>query len=194
MKSDLIKNNNTVLIALDTIELDWAEGLNQADKAIKYNLLTFGFSPEQAYIKYGESKDNLKNKVAIVNTVDISATAEKEAREYYLRLIKDFPNDFEHILLLGEFYYSQKNWRKLTSFVDTHAKNTKFYNVSGIDIDLSLLGANIKADSLTSVIFGGISFSTPNNFGKIALKESEFSLHKEAKEEWLKFNPEIILQ
>jgi len=73
-------------------------------------------------------------------------------------------------------------------------ENTQFYNVSGIDIDLSLLGANIKADSLNSVIYGGISFSTPNNFGKMAPNESEFSLHKEAKEEWLTYNPEIILQ
>ncbi len=62
------------------------------------------------------------------------------------KLIKDFPNDFRHILQLGEFYYSQKNWRKLTSFVVTHSKNTKFYNDSkmehflwlGLDAHLNL--------------------------------------------------------
>ena len=55
------------------------------------------------------------------------------------KLIKDFPNDFGHILQLGEFYYSQKNWRKLTSFVVTHSKipnfimSQKWSNFYGLD-------------------------------------------------------------
>ncbi|OUR69335.1 hypothetical protein A9Q76_09935 [Arcobacter sp. 31_11_sub10_T18] len=72
-------------------------------------------------------------------------------------------------------------------------ENSKFYNVSGIDIDLSLLGANIKADSLNTVVFGGVSFSTPDTFGALAKNNTQFTLHKEAKDEWLKFNPEILL-
>jgi len=72
-------------------------------------------------------------------------------------------------------------------------ENTKFYNVSGIDIDLSLLGANIKADSLNTVVFGGVSFSTPNTFGTLAKNNTQFTLHQEAKPEWLNFNPEILL-
>ncbi|NQY92790.1 MAG: MCE family protein [Campylobacteraceae bacterium] len=72
-------------------------------------------------------------------------------------------------------------------------ENTKFYNVSGIDIDLSLLGANIRADSLNTVVFGGISFSTPNSFGNLAKNNTQFRLYKKAKEAWLNFNPEILL-
>ncbi len=72
-------------------------------------------------------------------------------------------------------------------------ENTKFYNVSGVDIELSLLGAKIRADSLNTVVFGGISFSTPNSFGNLAKSNAQFKLHEKAQIEWLSFNPEILL-
>ncbi len=73
-------------------------------------------------------------------------------------------------------------------------KNTNFYNVSGIDIEVSLVGANVKADSLNSVMFGGISFATPNEFANKAKNNSQFTLHEEADLKWLEYNPEILLK
>ena len=73
-------------------------------------------------------------------------------------------------------------------------KNSKFYNVSGIDIDVSLVGATIRADSLSSVVLGGISFATPDKFDKKAKNNAKFTLYQDAKPEWLKYNPEIILE
>lgn len=73
-------------------------------------------------------------------------------------------------------------------------QNSEFFNVSGIDMDVSLVGAKIKADSLNTVIFGGISFATPNKFGKKAYSGQDFKLHDSIKEEWEKYNPEIIME
>lgn len=41
--------------------------------------------------------------------------------------------------------------------------NTRFFNISGIEASLSSSGANIRMQSLQSLIFGGISFNTPKN-------------------------------
>ena len=72
--------------------------------------------------------------------------------------------------------------------------NSNFYNVSGIDMDISLVGgAKIKADSLSTVILGGVSFSTPNEYGKKAMDKRVYTLYDEAKIEWKNYNPEIIL-
>lgn len=74
-------------------------------------------------------------------------------------------------------------------------ENSEFYNVSGIDMDISLVGgAKIKADSLNTVILGGISFSTPNEFGAKVKNEHLYTLHDNIKEEWINYNPEIILE
>mgnify|MGYP003867506045 CR=1 FL=1 len=73
-------------------------------------------------------------------------------------------------------------------------QNSEFFNVSGIDMDVSLVGAKIKADSLNTVVFGGISFATPNKFGKKAYSGQDFKLHDSIKEEWEKYNPEIIME
>ncbi|MDO4436253.1 MAG: MlaD family protein [Cardiobacteriaceae bacterium] len=41
--------------------------------------------------------------------------------------------------------------------------NTRFFNISGIEASLSSSGANIRMQSLQSLVFGGITFNTPKN-------------------------------
>ena len=115
------------------------------------------------------------------------------------KLIKDFPNNFEHILLLGEFYYSQKSWRKLTSFVATHSKNTKFYNDSkmehflwlGLDAHLNLKQWN-KAKKLISTL-EKLGVQSTDKLAKAYLK---LNLHtkqiEQAWKDWMKIEDQIL--
>jgi len=95
-------------------------------------------------------------------------------------------------------------------------KDSKFWNASGINMDINLFAASkIKTESIQSILDGGISFATPANAkerqsdsydqenGVITIKpqkltkraqaNSTFILHKEVKQNWLEWNPKISL-
>lgn len=40
--------------------------------------------------------------------------------------------------------------------------NTRFWNVSGLDVSLTANGLNVRTESMTSIIYGGIAFETPD--------------------------------
>jgi len=85
-----------VLLVLDHLESDWAGMLQEKDNTgVEYNLLTLGFSSEQAYMRYGASARYLKEKVPAVDTSTIYSAAEEQARASYLNLIKEFPEKKE---------------------------------------------------------------------------------------------------
>ncbi len=69
--------------------------------------------------------------------------------------------------------------------------NSKFWNTSGIGVDLSLFGATVKTESLSSLLAGGIGMVTPNNPGAPAQEGARFELSKELDESWLKWSPNL---
>jgi paraquat-inducible protein B len=74
--------------------------------------------------------------------------------------------------------------------------NTKFWNCSGIATSLSLLGGmQVKSESVTSVLEGGIAFATPDNaqMGARAGSGTSFDLADQADDMWLKWQPNIPL-
>ena len=48
-------------------------------------------------------------------------------------------------------------------YTDMIKHNTRFYNVSGFQLDASLQGVSLQTSSLNAIIAGGISFFTPDN-------------------------------
>ncbi len=45
---------------------------------------------------------------------------------------------------------------------DTHVRsNTRFWNASGLDVTLGAGGVEVRADSLVSILIGGVAFATP---------------------------------
>lgn len=74
--------------------------------------------------------------------------------------------------------------------------NTKFWNASGIDMKVGLLGAKIHTDSLQSVLTGGIIFATPEKpaDAELAGENTEFPLHDEFDKDWLEWQPSIPLE
>ena len=46
--------------------------------------------------------------------------------------------------------------------------NTRFWNVSGMEVDVSADGVNVRTESVMSLIFGGIAFNTPETLEQAA--------------------------
>jgi paraquat-inducible protein B len=74
-------------------------------------------------------------------------------------------------------------------------QNTKFWNVSGIGVDLYLFGVKAKTESLASLIKGGIAFATPldDKMGNEVRNGMVFRLYDQPKKEWLAWAPVIQL-
>lgn len=73
-------------------------------------------------------------------------------------------------------------------------ENSRFWQVSGTRIEGGIFsGVTIAAESLTSIIRGGIALATPEGSGAGALisAETTFLLHDRAEEEWLTWSPDL---
>jgi paraquat-inducible protein B len=62
--------------------------------------------------------------------------------------------------------------------------NSVFWNASGISADLGLHGLHVHAESLKSLLSGGVAFATPPKPGHTVKAGSVFKLHPEAKDDW----------
>ena len=83
------------------------------------------------------------------------------------------------------------------SYAPLVRENTRFWNASGITVDFSLFkGAKIHTESLESIVIGGIAFATPDNgeMGGSVPDYAVFKMHKEVKDHWLKWAPQIDLE
>jgi paraquat-inducible protein B len=65
--------------------------------------------------------------------------------------------------------------------------NSRFWMASGLGVDAGLTGISFKAESLTTIARGGISFITPNEGARTKPVEAGhvFQLHEEPEGEWL---------
>jgi len=73
--------------------------------------------------------------------------------------------------------------------------NTKFWNASGIDVEMGLLsGVKIKSDSLETILSGGVVFSTPNNSEINVEQGHQFFLYATHDPDWLDWTPEFTLE
>ena len=79
----------------------------------------------------------------------------------------------------------------LSRYASMVRTNSVFWNASGISADLGLTGLHIHAESLESLLAGGIAFGTPDSPGGLVKSGSVFKLHPEVKDAWLKWSPEI---
>ncbi len=72
--------------------------------------------------------------------------------------------------------------------------NTRFWNVSGIEIRGGFFsGVAMNMNSLESLVKGGIAFATPDtvNLARAAEPGQHFILHKKPEREWLDWQPDV---
>jgi paraquat-inducible protein B len=73
-------------------------------------------------------------------------------------------------------------------------KNSMFWNAGGVNLKLSLLhGADLSAQSLQTLVGGGIAFATPNQYEDPASNGTAFRLYDKPQDEWLNWFPSIVL-
>ena len=72
--------------------------------------------------------------------------------------------------------------------------NSRFWNVSGVDVRLGLSGLKVKTGGLTSMISGGVAFATPDEPGQRIEPGALFELHEEPEDRWLRWSPELWIE
>lgn len=75
-------------------------------------------------------------------------------------------------------------------------KNTKFWNISGAKIEGGIFsGLTISTGSIESIMRGGIALATPDDGqpAAAAVAGEHFTLHEDAKKQWLDWDPDIVL-
>ena len=72
--------------------------------------------------------------------------------------------------------------------------NTKFWSISGIDLDVGFTGISLNIGPFTSLLKGGIQLATPNQLGEVAPAGHGFTLEKEMDEDWLEWTPILPLE
>ena len=101
--------------------------------------------------------------------------------------IMDFKlaDDARHVLLHGRIH---------EEYAPLLRTDSKFWNAGGIDVHIGLFsGAQISAESASTVLSGGIAFATPTNYGDAATNGTVFGLADKADDEWKKWDPAIPL-
>jgi len=78
-------------------------------------------------------------------------------------------------------------------YVDLVRTNSRFWNAGGFNFKVSLLGAELKENSLESLVAGGVAFATPDGetLAPVADDGARFNLAAEPDKEWLKWAPKI---
>ncbi len=64
-------------------------------------------------------------------------------------------------------------------------QNSVFWNAGGLDVSLKLTGISATAESVRSLLVGGIAFANPEPAGPPALSSAVFALHDKPEEKWL---------
>ncbi|MFT6917121.1 MAG: paraquat-inducible protein B [Motiliproteus sp.] len=75
-------------------------------------------------------------------------------------------------------------------------EDSRFWNVSGIEMDINLLGGSkLRTESVESILAGGIALATPDTqpLTTAARQNRRFTLHPRARDEWLRWAPRIPL-
>jgi paraquat-inducible protein B len=78
-------------------------------------------------------------------------------------------------------------WERYAPIVQ---EGTMFWNASGLHFHAGLFsGATLDLESVAALLAGGVAFATPDQEGTPAKDGSQFVLHDQPDEEWLKWRP-----
>lgn len=74
-------------------------------------------------------------------------------------------------------------------------ENTRFWNASGIGMDIGLFGAKVSTESLAAILSGGVAFATPPNdqMGAQVSSGTVFKLYDDPEDDWKDWSPTIPL-
>jgi paraquat-inducible protein B len=100
-------------------------------------------------------------------------------------LVRDYSLDEEATNILIRVHVQKR-------FAPLVRQNSQFWNAGGIKADISLFhGVSVSAESLKSLLEGGIAFATPSPPGVAPGRHQVFPLHEKPEEKWTKWAPPI---
>ena len=71
--------------------------------------------------------------------------------------------------------------------------NSRFWDISGVRMELGVTGLQVDVETLESLIVGGVALATPDPPGKSVNTGHRFRLHAEARDEWLEWRPSLAV-
>ncbi len=83
--------------------------------------------------------------------------------------------------------YIQPAYRRLV------LPSSRFWSISGIEVQMGLTGVKLAMDSLSTIAAGGVAMATPDENAQPVATGHRFQLHPEPEEEWLAWRARIAL-
>jgi hypothetical protein len=73
--------------------------------------------------------------------------------------------------------------------------NTRFWSISGFDVDIGITGAHFNAESLATIVAGGVALATPESAGRIVSTGHRFQLEQRPNDEreWNTWRPRLAV-
>ena len=72
-------------------------------------------------------------------------------------------------------------------------ENTRFWKVSGANLDVGLTGLSFHIDSVKTLVAGGITLAIPPTAGAIVSTGHHFTLYDEPERNWLTWRPNLLV-
>ncbi|WP_199610524.1 MlaD family protein [Flocculibacter collagenilyticus] len=99
---------------------------------------------------------------------------------------------------VGKIYAYQLTSQNVILYAQVHEpynqllrENSVFWEQSGLEFDMSLLGVSMSANPMVSLLSGGVSFATPNEPGAIVKEGTQFILAEDREDKWQSWQPNI---
>lgn len=78
-------------------------------------------------------------------------------------------------------------------YVTLIRQRTKFWAVSGVKANVGIGGLDLEAQSLETVLLGGIALATPADAGEIVTTGHRFEVAAAADDDWLEWEPQVAI-
>ncbi len=78
-----------------------------------------------------------------------------------------------------------------SAFRELVCENSRFWPTSGVEVSLGITGVQLDAESLESIVSGGVSLATPDVPGRPVAAGHRFTLELTQEPEWLSWRPQI---
>lgn len=72
-------------------------------------------------------------------------------------------------------------------------ENTRFWKVSGANLDVGLTGLSFHIDSVKTLVAGGVTLAIPPTAGAVVNTGHHFTLYDEPEKEWLTWRPSLLV-
>jgi hypothetical protein len=79
------------------------------------------------------------------------------------------------------------------SYKNVVRDNSRFWSMSGFDVDVGLTGVKLTAETLATIAAGGVAVATPSEPGKPVATGHRFQLHEKAADDWSNWQPRMAL-